>query len=88
MKSKEIKNPPAFVEWRKGKGECEHWGYVNGARVFTLYNYTSASIALYFEVGGRSSCCMCKLYSNERSAKRGVERFARRLAAIFGKAGK
>lgn len=77
MKNTKAKAAPAIV-WEKGGWPCEWAGSIGGKPVFiisqshNLYMYVDASISVFI-----------KEYSCAKSAKRGAERFAKRMGEIF-----
>ncbi len=77
MKKTKIKAKaaPAIV-WEKGDWPCEWAGSIGGKPVFKIMD----DGALFFIAG-----CFTLLgrYSSSRSAKRGAERFAKRMREIF-----
>lgn len=77
MKNTKAKAAPA-IEWTKGNRPGEWVGGIGGKPVFiisqshNLYMYVDASISVFI-----------KEYSCAKSAKRGAERFAKRMGEIF-----
>lgn len=75
MKNIKEKASPAIV-WEKGGWPCELEGSIGGKPVFEIMDDGALFfIAGYFTLLGR--------YSSSRSAKRGAERFAKRMREIF-----
>lgn len=75
MKKTKAKSAPA-IEWKKGDWPCELAGSIGGKPVFEIrYDGVLFLLAGDYIVLGR--------YSASRSAKRGAERFAKRMREIF-----
>ena len=68
--------PAPAIEWIKGNRPCEWGGGIGGKPVFEIrYDGVLFLLAGDYIVLGR--------YSASRSAKRGAERFAKRMREIF-----
>lgn len=80
MKNTKAKSTPA-IEWIKGNRPYEWIGDINGKPVFEI---TDDGV-LFFKAG---DSILLGSYSSPRSAKRGAERFAKRMREIFAEDGK
>lgn len=83
MKSKTAKksgNAPA-VEWKKN--DEEDWeGYINGTRHLSVAKDREVW-RVYIDVSPQGCLRSCSAYSSAKAAKRGAERFAKRMREIF-----
>lgn len=75
MKNTKAKDTPK-IEWVKGNLPCEWAGKIGGRCAFAIANTGT----LYLLDG---DCFELGTYSQPRSAKRGAERFAKRMREIF-----
>mgnify|MGYP005958430313 CR=1 FL=1 len=80
MKNTKAKSAPAIV-WRKGNRPDEWIVEIGGKPIFEI---TDDGV-LFFKAG---DSILLGSYSSPRSAKRGTERFAKRMREIFAEDGK